>query len=591
MLSTRQEYPRPQFRREKWQNLNGEWQFAFDDEKNGSLMGYPTGRIHLNKKINVPFTYQSEASGIGDAAQHDCVWYRRTFVTDDSLKNGNVLLCFNGCDYRADIWVNGYLAITHTGAYTAFKADITKYLTDGENTLVVRCEDPLSMTTPRGKQSYKPNGKRFACWYTPSTGIWQSVWLERFDEDCIDEYSLFADTDKKQIYGDVTVLYSVADTLKIKAEFGGKIIAEHIVSLRQNNPRTDYAVEVASPEENLRLWTPETPALYNVTFTLLRGEQVLDVCRARIGMRKISVNEQGQICLNDKPFYQRLILDQGYWAESDLTPPSAEALKQDIVLAKSMGFNGARKHQKTEDPYFNYYAEELGFVTWCEMPSAYDFCDKLVRNVAAEWAQIVSEAKNATSNICYVPFNESWGIGLMKTDKRMQAIATALYYIAKSMDQTRVVSTNDGWENLNETDVVSVHDYAYDDEEFDKKYIRADINSLAPAGRAQFVDGAKYHGQPILFTEFGGIAMRGDEKGENWGYGEGASGAEEFYTRVRNLVRGIKRCKFQGYCFTQLTDVQQEVNGILDYAHKPKFDAEILKAIFESVESNSKNGN
>ena len=581
MLYTRSEYPRPQFRREKWQSLNGEWQFDFDDNHEGELKGFPSGSVALERKINVPFTYQSKASGIGDTTSHDAVWYRRIFTVSDELRGKSVLLCFNGCDYSTNVWLNGNLVITHKGAYTGFKADVTKYLKD-ENVIVVKCEDKLDMTTPRGKQSYKDGGKRFGCWYIPDTGIWQSVWMEAFGDDCIDVYTLLSDIENGNIYGDVTTLYGKADRLKIEVRFKGEITAEHYVELRSNNPRSDYSVAVDT-KNAVRLWSPDEPELYNVKYILLCGEKVADECHARIGMREISVSD-GKICLNGKPFYQRLVLDQGYWRDSDLTPPSSEALKNDIILSKKMGFNGARKHQKIEDPYFDYYAEELGFVTWCEMPSAYDFCDKMIENVASEWSEIVSEAKNATSNVCYVPFNESWGIGRLKSDKRMQSLATALYFITKSMDTTRPVSTNDGWENLDDTDVVSIHDYAYDDEEFDRKYIETDINTVSPVGRVQFVDGAKYRGQPILFTEFGGIAMQMDAKDGNWGYGVGASGAEEFYTRVKNLIRGIKRCPFQGYCFTQLTDVQQEVNGLLDSDHTPKFDLNKLCKLFTDVE-------
>ena len=577
MLHTRKEYPRPQFRREKWQNLNGEWQFAFDDNRDGELNDFPSGKVVLNQKINVPFAYQCKASGIGDPTNHDTVWYRRTFKVSDELENKSILLCFNGCDYFTSVWVNGNLVITHKGAYSGFKADITKYLRD-ENVIVVKCEDTLDMTIPRGKQSFKSGGKPFGCWYIPTTGIWQSVWLEAFGEDCIDGYSLFSDIHGGNIYGDVTTLYGKADKLKILIDFAGKLTAEHEIELSADKSHTDYVAAV-DKEKEIRLWSTDEPNLYGVTFILQCGDKVVDVCHARIGMREISVSD-GKFCINGKPFYQRLVLDQGYWQDTDLTPPSAEALKNDIILSKKAGFNGARKHQKIEDSYYNYYAEELGFITWCEMPSAYDYCDKLVQNVSSEWSQIVAEAKNATSVICYVPFNESWGIDRLKDDKKMQSLANALYFIAKSLDPTRIVSTNDGWENPDNTDIVTIHDYSYDAAEFESKYIKADINTIAPANRAQFANGSKYRGQPILFTEFGGIAMQTDAKDGSWGYGVGAEDSEAFYNRVKNLIQGIMRCPFQGYCFTQLTDVQQEVNGLLDSRHNPKFDIGVLNEIF-----------
>ena len=571
----RTEYPRPQFRRGEWQSLNGEWEFAFDDEKQGELKGYPTGMIALDRKINVPFVYQSVASGIGDITSHETVWYRRTFAVE--RKEENMLLCFNGCDYETSVWVNGSLVVTHTGAYTAFKADITKYLQNGENVIVVKCYDPISMSNPRGKQIYLSGGKTSGCLYVPSTGIWQSVWIESFKKDCIDCYTLLSDADEGVLYGDITTLYALADKLKIAISYEGKQVTEQIFLLEQQ--RTDYLVKIAEDLSQIKLWSPVQPNLYYVDYTLLQGEEILDVCHTRIGVKKIETLN-GKILLNGKPFYQKLVLDQGYWKDTDLTPPSAEELKKDIELSKQMGFNGARKHQKIEDPYFCYYAEELGFVTWCEMPSAYEFCDREIQALTSEWAKIVAEAKNCTSNIFYVPLNESWGVGKIVSDYRMQCLATSLYYQTKAIDPTRLVSTNDGWENLNETDIVSIHDYSYDDAEFQKKYIDGDLNTLVPTIKSLFVNGAKYKGQPILFSEFGGVAMQTDATGENWGYGKGANTAEEFYKRIEKIVKGIMRCPFQGYCFTQLTDVQQEVNGLLDVYHKPKFDLERIKKIF-----------
>lgn len=575
MQYKREEYPRPQFRRDEWQSLNGEWQFSFDDERLGESKNYPCGKIELNKKIVVPFAYQTSASGVGDKQTHEVVWYRRTFEIKDLAKN--VLLCFNGADYLTSVWINGMLATTHKGGYTAFNADITRFLTVGENTIVVRCIDGVNMVTPRGKQSYKNGGKPFECYYYPTTGIWQSVWIETFDRDYIERYSLLSDIDDGTIYGDITTAKGIADEIKITVKFGGELICEEKFAIEKT--RNEFSLTVKK-DGKTALWDTENPNLYYVDFTLYKCGEKLDECHTRIGMHKISV-ENGKICLNHKPFYQRLVLDQGYWQNTELTPPDAEALKQDIITAIKAGFNGARKHQKIEDPYYYYYAEELGFVTWCEMPSAYDFCDETAENLISEWSKIVSTAKNFTSNIFYVPLNESWGVNAIVSDKRIQDFASAMYRITKAIDPTRLVSTNDGWENIDDTDIISIHDYSYDDKEFDEKYINGDINLQAPAKRKQFADGAKYHGQPILFTEFGGVAMQAQTTGENWGYGVGAKGAEEFYSRIKKLMRGIKRCPFQGFCFTQLTDVQQEVNGIADYNHKPKFDLSVLRGIFE----------
>ncbi len=572
----RNEYPRPNFRRNDWLMLNGEWEFEFDDARDGELRNLPSGGVKLKNKINVPFAYQCKESGIGDESVHETVWYRRVFNAEASR---GALLCFNGCDYKTDVWINGFLALSHTGAYTPFKADIAKYLRDGENVIVVRAFDPQDNTIPRGKQSW--TGERFSCWYAASTGIWQSVWLEYFDGDCIDDYSVETDIYRGEISGEIRTLYGTADELEITVSANGEIVSRGRFSVRAGTAKYTLSVARRDTLDKFELWWPWRPALYDIEFKLIKSGKVCDTARSRFGMRKISIDAHGNFCINDCPFYQRLVLDQGYWKDCGITPPSADALKQDILLAKSMGFNGARKHQKTEDPYFDYYADELGFVTWREMPSAYEFCDREIKAVMSEWAEIVSVAKSVTSVIAYVPLNESWGVKAIISDEKQQAFAAALYNITKAIDGTRPVSTNDGWENVNETDFVTIHDYAFDASAFEKFYINGDINEIYPVGKKIIVSGAKYRGQPIIFSEFGGIAMAAAFKDGSWGYNNGAKSNEELYNRLENLLDGIKKCGFQGFCYTQLTDVEQEVNGLADEYHKPKFRAEKLKKIFE----------
>ncbi len=276
-----------------------------------------------------------------------------------------------------------------------------------------------------------------------------------------------------------------------------------------------------------------------------------DEAHTRLGMRKIHIDEAGKICVNNRPYFQRLILDQGYWVESGLTPPSREALQKDIELAKAMGFNGARKHQKFEDPYFYYYAEELGFLTWCEMPSAYTFCAEEVASVTKEWQEILSVAKNFTSNICYVPFNESWGVREIGTDRRQQEFARSLYYLTKCIDGEKLVSTNDGFENVNPTDIVSIHDYEIAKaEQFPIKYKAGEYDGLYPQGWRLFAEGNQYKGQPVLFTEFGGMALKAEQKSDTWGYNEVEASVECFFAHLTELLQGIAQTEFQGYCYT-----------------------------------------
>ncbi len=580
MKFNRNEYPRPQFRRDDWLPLNGEWQFDYDEEGNGAERGIPAGKAVLGKKINVPFSYQYAASGIGDVTRHDTVWYRRKFTIGEKNRGRNALLCFNACDYKADVWINGEYAVGHEGGFTPFSADITKYLKDGENVIAVRCYDPSDPSIPRGKQSWLD--RPFACWYVPNTGIWQSVWIEFFDGDVISAYTLTADTDTCSFSGEISTLYARADELEITVTYNG----EQIKKIRQSTDgrRTRYTVRFMEPDfvDESFFWTVEHPNLIYVDFTLYIGGKVADAAHSRFGMRKISVDECGNICLNNKRLYQRLVLDQGYWKDGGLTPGSVEELKRDIELSKAMGFNGARKHQKFEDPYFYYYADELGFLVWCEMPSAYDFNADEIYRQSREWQEIISVARNFTSVICYVPLNESWGVRKILTDKQQQNYARSMYYLTKSIDGSRLVSTNDGWENIDATDLITVHDYAFDGSEFASKYCNGDYGELYPQGRKLMAEGCEYLGQPVLFTEFGGIAMKKSATNGNWGYNEGAASEEEFLSRIENLVQSLSACPFLGYCFTQLTDVQQEVNGLLDADHNPKVAPEKLEKIFKN---------
>jgi beta-galactosidase/beta-glucuronidase len=295
-------------------------------------------------------------------------------------------------------------------------------------------------------------------------------------------------------------------------------------------------------------------------------------------MRKISVQD-GTILLNNKPLYQRLILDQGYWKNSGLTPPSIDAIKNDVKFTKDLGFNGARKHQKFEDPYYYYYADELGLLTWCEMPSSYNFNSDEVSYVTKEWQEIVNTAKKFSSIITYVPLNESWGVRKILLNKEQQHFATSLYHLTKSIDPSRLISTNDGWENLEASDILAIHDYAYSADDFKNRYNEDTYDSVFQTFRRVYANDNNYMGHPVLLTEFGGIMLQKDAGGTNWGYNSAAQNDDEFFDRLKNLVDGIRAADFQGFCYTQLTDVQQEMNGLLDDEHNVKVDVERTRKI------------
>ena len=575
MLKLRNEYPRPQFRRDSWLALNGIWEFEFDDNHDGELRGIHNGNVKLGMEINVPFSYQYPDSGIGDKTFHDTLWYKKSFVYDRA--GDSAILGFNASDYITTVWVNGHYATTHQGGFAPFTVDITKYLNEGENVIVVRCYDPLDPTIPRGKQSWLNDP--FSCWYTPNSGIWQSVWIDFVGDDSVEDFSITPDIDTNSFSGEIKLRNALADLVEIKVFYDNKLIKRQMFS--PDGKYTRYTVNMMELNfvDEVTYWAPEHPNLFYVDINLYKGNTLLDSVHTRFGMRKISITDDGRVLLNNKPLYQRLILDQGYWKDSGLTPPSVEALAADIEFTKAAGFNGARKHQKFEDPYYYYLADELGLLTWCEMPSSYNFNTDEVSYVTKEWQEIVNTAKKFSSIVTYVPINESWGVRKTLTSVEQQNFARSLYYLTKSIDPSRLVSTNDGWENLSESDMLAIHDYASLGSELKVKYNEATYNDAFQTFRRVLANDNPYMGQPVLLSEFGGIMFERDQRDGNWGYNSAAKNDDEFLSRLRALVDGIYDADFQGFCYTQLTDVQQEMNGLLDSEHNPKIAPEKIREI------------
>jgi beta-galactosidase/beta-glucuronidase len=579
----RPEYPRPQFRRKDWTNLNGEWSFAFDDSDAGLADGWQStdaatlmsNDSPFERKITVPYCYQSKLSGIGETAFHDVVWYARTF---DYAPAGNerLLLHFGAVDYRATVWVNGEQIASHEGGHTPFSADVTGALTGGENVLVVRAEDPSrDVTIPRGKQYWKEESE--GIFYTRTTGIWQTVWLEAVNRRRIDSLRLTPNVDAASIEVELSVRgIEPGMSLHVTVELDGEQVLEDTISVRsslveRSLPLLRRGEAPDSPQLAHRptpaLWSPEHPRLYDLRLELLdRGGELLDRVHSYFGMRKIEVKD-GKVLLNDRPLYQRLVLDQGYFPEGILTAPADEDLRKDIELAKKMGFNGARKHQKVEDPRWLFWADTLGFLVWGEMANAYQYSPGYVRRMTAEWQEAVMRDYNHPCIVAWVPMNESWGVPNLASDRSQTEHLLALYHLTSSLDPTRPVVSNDGWEHAI-TDLCNIHDYR-DAEALAKSYATAESAIAAePANKPIYVPGFSYRGEPILITEFGGIAFSGEEEG--WGYSTVAD-ANEFLERYEALISALLRCEpVQGFCYTQLTDVEQEVNGLLTYDRKPK---------------------
>ncbi len=548
-------YPRPQFVRREWVNLNGEWKFAFGEEtdERSALAG------ELSRKIRVPFSYETKMSGIGDTSSHKTVWYAREI----SGKSGKrTLVHFEGADYLASVYVNGVKVGSHRGAYARFSFDVTDFLREGKNILAVRCDDDDHPAQVRGKQRWEK--ENFGCWYVQTTGIWKSVWLEYVDDVCLKSLKITPDITNYSVRFDFSVSKQAKDAdVRFDISFRGQLL--HSVCMRAQDEYN--SVSVLLPSEKLtyqvELWAPCNPALYDVEISVLKEGEVKDFVGSYFGLRDYSV-QGDKILLNGRPFYARLLLDQGYWKESGLTPPDEEALAEDIRLCKEMGFNGVRKHQKVEDERFFYYADIMGFTVWCELPSNHWFADEPSERIAQEWLEIVRANYNHPSLVTWVIFNESWGVRNILKDRAQSNLATGLYYLTKSIDTMRPVISNDGWEHAM-SDILTLHDYEQDGEKFRRRYETLKKMTEGSSENDQplpFADGYAYRGQPIMISEFGGTAYVRDES-RGWGYGNGVSSEEEFLDRFGSLVGAIDSLNISGFCYTQLTDVQQEVNGLL----------------------------
>jgi beta-galactosidase/beta-glucuronidase len=589
----RPEYPRPDFERQEWFNLNGEWDFEFDDANVGEKEQWYL-KNGFSRKILVPYCFQSEQSGIGDTGQHEVMWYRRNFVTPDGLRGKRVLLHFGAVDYYAKVWLNGSYIGSHQGGYTPFKIDITPLLQETENRLVVKVEDKYETMQPRGKQYWKEKPDR--CWYTATSGIWQTVWLETTGAVYIDRLRLTPDIDSQTVVAEVfldqqprrmtmKVIVRFQGSTELQNSFFGRYLPEGEGSSRHFcfdvTERTGrFTLDIGNIDDidPLHLWSPEHPNLYDIELCLEQDGQVVDRVKSYFGMRKIAVCGD-QVFLNNQPYYQKLILDQGYWPESLLTPPSDAALRYDVEMTKALGFNGARKHQKIEDPRYYYWADRLGLLVWGEMPSAYHFNVEEIENVTEEWLAFIRRDYNHPCLVTWVPLNESWGVSGIYTDRRQQNFARSLYALTKSVDGTRLISANDGWEQVN-ADICAIHDYTPQADDFTKRYRdQGKLLGGEKSGRPLYAEGTAYEGQPVILTEYGGIVFV-TENGEDWGYGEAVKNEASFVARYSGITNAVKAISYlRGYCYTQLTDVMQEVNGLLTADRKLKVSSEKIRAV------------
>ncbi len=565
----RGEYPRPQFVRDLWMSLNGEWDFSFESSE-------------FDLKIQVPYAYQSRLSGIGSDRICDVVWYRKNFTLPEEMSGKKILLHFGAVDYLCKVWVNGQYMTSHEGGHIGFETEITGALKEGENTVTVMAQDRMAgLEMPRGKQFWEKESA--GIFYTRTTGIWQSVWLEAVEEGYLDHVYITPDFDHMKAEFQYEIKGAKRACLKTQVSFEGCELAAVTVDAEREEGSFSILLDqqILSKwnfQEDMA-WSPENPRLFDVTYTLLLDGKAVDKVTSYFGMRKISV-ENGRLLLNNRPYYQKLLLDQGYWRDSLLTAPADEDFVKDIELAKTMGFNGVRKHQKIEDPRFLYHADKMGFLVWGEIAAAYVYSRKYVKRITTEWMDEILRDYNHPCIVAWTPLNESWGVPNIKDNIEQQSHSAAMIYLTKSLDATRPVISNDGWEHTC-TDLLTIHDYEWRRDVLEKRYSSLEnILQSCPSGRPPFANGWEYKGQPILVTEFGGISYQKGEK-EGWGYSNAVSD-DDFARRYNDVISPLldSPC-VQGFCYTELTDVEQEINGLLTYDREPKIPVEVIKKINE----------
>jgi beta-galactosidase/beta-glucuronidase len=554
--------------------LNGTWDFALDPDSHWTL----PSQVNWNAKIVVPFAPETAASGIGDTSFFRSCWYRRMFRRPALKEGERLFLQFGAVDYAATVWVNGTPVARHEGGYTPFKADITDALTEkGPQIIVVRAEDdPFDLAKPRGKQDWQL--QPHSIWYPRTTGIWQTVWLERVPASWIDYLRWTPCLERWEIGLEARIEGKRPDGLRLEVKLQATDVTlandTYMVVAGEVHRRISLSDPGIDDSRNELLWSPSSPTLIHAHLKLIDEQgQTIDAVESYTALRSIGV-QGDRFVLNGRPHQLRFVLDQGYWPETGVTAPSDEALRHDVELAKVMGFNGVRKHQKIEDPRYLYWCDMLGLLVWEEMPSAYRFTKQSIERLTREWVKVLDRDSSHPCIVAWVPFNESWGVPDLPDSPAQRHYVQSLYHLTKTLDPTRPVIGNDGWESV-ATDIIGIHDYDDQPERMVHRYGADEVlpklfKRERPGGRQLLIGGLAHTDQPIMLTEFGGIAFSRDVEG-TWGYSR-ADRAEAFaiqYTQLLTVVRSLPL--LAGFCYTQFADTYQEANGLLYADRTPKF--------------------
>ncbi len=559
MTIPRSEHPDPQFQRKDWLNLNGEWDFEFDFGNSGLRAGV-LEKDEWSRKINVPFCPESKLSGIEYTDFIAAVWYRKSVTVTEAQLEGRVLIHFGAVDYETYLYVNGEEVGYHKGGYTSFTFDITEFMTAGENVIAVNARDDVrDPLVPRGKQSelYNSHG----CDYTRTTGIWQTVWLEFVPKAYVKSFKLFPDTVNATL--GVSAVVEGEGAFKAEAFYDGRLVGSF-----EKTAAGFVSGDIKLSETHL--WEVGCGRLYDLKITF-GGDEI----SSYFGLRDIRIDGY-KVLINGKSVFQRLVLDQGFYADGIYTAPSDEALEKDIRLSLAVGFNGARLHQKVFEPRFLYHCDRLGYIVWGEFGNwGLDYSrDGALEAMLPQWCESVARDFNHPAIVGWCPFNETWDRDGRKQNDELLRI---IYRVTKQLDETRPCIDTSGNFHV-ETDIFDVHDYEQKVEIFKGNYDRLMTEGVL---FERFPDRQEYDGKkPAFVSEYGGIQWSLGSRGDAWGYGNAPKSEQEFIDRYKGLTDALlDNERMFGFCYTQLYDIEQEQNGLYYYDRSPKFDPELFRRI------------
>ncbi|RWZ67789.1 beta-galactosidase [Labedella populi] len=590
----RPEYPRPQFRRERWLNLNGEWGFEIDRGDSGLERGLL--QRPLSGRIVVPFAPESELSGVHDIDFMTAVWYRRTVTLPSDWTGNRFLLHFGAVDHDTTVWVDGNEVGRHRGGFSSFTFDISSHITAGRPAeIVVRARDPRSGPQARGKQSTVYSNQ--VTEYTRTTGIWQTVWIEPVPPVAMRRPRITPNVAASSFLFDVPL---TANTPGSRVRV---VVSDAEGEVARGDVRADLdlapTLQVTLPRDRVRLWSIDDPHLYDVEFTLEDADgRVLDLVTSYAGLRSVSIDGRGFL-INGERVFQRLVLDQGMYPDGILTAPDDESLVRDIRLSQAAGFNGARLHQKVFEERFLYHADRLGYIVWgefadwgCRIPGAPEDWQQPTSSYITQWLEVLERDYSHPSIVGWCPLNETYQF----IDDRISVlddVTRAMFLATKGVDRSRPALDASGYSHrVVETEIWDSHSYEQDPEEFARMMApiaqgepytnREGDREMPPRDTPPW--SVPYSGQPYFCSEFGGIWWNASlghdaDEAESWGYGGRPRSVEEFYTRFDGLVSVlIDDPEMFGYCYTQLTDVFQEQNGVYTFDRREKFDMDRIRA-------------